>query len=64
MRLQYHLPLTSMYGMSAGHQSTPGWRTDWLDIVVTEDDPVTGQGIQIWCRNLLRSMETHIIPTL
>ena len=56
--------LTQMYGMHAGHESPSARSADGVDIVIVEDDPGVGQRVNVGGGDLVRSMETDIIPTL
>ena len=56
--------LTQMYGMHARHQSPSARSADGVDIVIVEDDSGVGQRVDVGGGDLVRSMETDIIPTL
>ena len=53
-----------MDGISACHYSTSCWCTNTLHIIIVENYPTISQSIQVWSWNLLRTMKTHIIPSL
>jgi hypothetical protein len=55
---------TIVYGVLPREQGAPGWSAQWRRIVAVENNAVVSQGVDIWRRNLIRSMETHVIPTL
>jgi hypothetical protein len=46
------------------HQRTSCRGTYMLGVVVIEDNSSMAKLVQIWCRDLPRSMEADIIPTL
>ena len=56
--------LTGVYGMSARHQGRPAGRADGVDVVVVEDDPTVGEAVNVGCGDLVRPVETNVIPTL
>ena len=60
----YSCALTSVNGVSAGQQGAPGWGADWLDVVVVQDDAIIRKSVNVWSWDLLRSVETYIIPAL
>jgi hypothetical protein len=53
-----------MYGVPPRHESGPRGCTGGLHIVTVEDDAIISQGVDIWRRNLIRPVETHVVPTL
>ena len=50
--------------MFAGEQSAPAGRADRVDVVVVEDDPTVGEAVNVGCGDLVRTVETNVIPTL
>ena len=53
-----------MYGVSSSHEGAAGWGTDWLHVVVVQYNAIIRKSVNVWCGDLLRSMETDIVPTL
>ena len=56
--------LTQLHGMSTGKQRAPGWTTEMHCVIIIESYSLSGQFINVWCRNLRRAMKTEVIPTL
>ena len=50
--------------MPASHESTSAGSADGVDIVVVKNDARVGQTVNVRSWDLVRSMETNIIPTL
>ena len=53
-----------MYGMHARHQSPSAWSADGVDVVVVEDEARVGQRVDVGGGDLVRPVETHIVPAL
>ena len=53
-----------MYGVSSSHEGTACGGTDWLHVVVVQYNAIIRKSVNVWCGDLLRSMETDIVPTL
>ena len=49
----YSSLLTCMNRVSASQQCTAGGGTDWLDIVVVQDNAVISQSVDVWSWDLL-----------
>lgn len=56
--------LTGVYGVFARHECRPRGGAGRLNVVPVEDDSIVGEGIQVRCRELIRSMESYVIPAL
>ena len=53
-----------MYGVVSGHDGTPAGRADRHGVVAVHDDAVVGQGVDVRGRNLVRTVETDVVPAL
>jgi hypothetical protein len=51
-------------GVLPSEKRAPGWSAQWHRIVAVHNNAVVSQGVDIWRRNLVRPMETDVIPTL
>ena len=55
---------TVVYGVLSSEQCSSGWSAERKRVVVVEDDAIVSQGVDVWRRNLIRPVETYVIPTL
>ena len=55
---------TVVYGVLPSEQRSSGRSAKRKRVVVVEDDAIVSQGVDIWRRNLIRPVETYVIPTL
>jgi hypothetical protein len=53
-----------MYGVPPRHKSGPAGGAGGLHVVTVKDDAVVSQSVDVWRRDLIRTMETNVIPTL
>lgn len=53
-----------MYRMFASKERAPTRGADGVDIVVVEDEPVPGQRVDVRGRDLVRPVESNIVPAL
>ena len=53
-----------MYGMVTGHDGTPAGRADRHGVVAVQNHAVVSQGVDVRGRNLVRTVETDVVPAL
>jgi len=53
-----------VYGVPPGHEGSPAGCAGGLHVMTVEDDAVVSQSVDVWCRDLVRTVETNIIPSL
>ena len=53
-----------MYGMQPCHEGTSARRANWVDVVVVENHPAVGQRVDVGGRNLVRTVEPDVVPSL
>ena len=53
-----------MYGVLPRHERTPARAADGVDVVVVEDEARVGQRVDVGGGDLVRPVETHIVPAL
>lgn len=63
-RWLYSSYVTCMDRVHARHERGPRGGAHGLHVVVVEDHPVVGEGVQVRRRHLVRPMEAHVIPAL
>ena len=55
---------TCVYWVHSRHEGTSAGGTDRVDVVVVQDDPGVGQGVQVGRRDLVGAVKTNIVPAL
>ena len=53
-----------MYGVLPRHERAPARAADGVDVVVVEDEARVGQRVDVGGGDLVRPVETHIVPAL
>ena len=53
---------TCVYWISAGKKSTSCWRTNWLHIVIIQNDSFCSQPVHVWGVDFW-AMKSHITPS-
>ena len=53
-----------MYGVLPRHERAPARAADGVDVVVVEDEARVGQRVDVGGGDLVRAVETHIVPAL
>ncbi len=53
-----------MYRVSSSHEGAARGGTDWLYVVVVQYNAIIGKSVNVWCGDLLRSVEADIVPAL
>ena len=56
--------LTGVYGVVPGHDGTPAGRANRHGVVAVQNHAVVSEGVDVRGRNLVRTVETDVVPAL